>query len=391
MSQASGPAGRRYESLLVIIPAFNEEQSIERVVQGARECAGRLAESGLRLQVCVIDDGSADGTAAAARRAGADHVLVHRRNLGCGAAVRTGLLHGRNQGFGIAVKLDGDGQHDPADIPDLIRPILEDRADVVYGNRFPRITYRMPFVRRVGNALFRALMRWLTHWDVKDSQPGMFAVNDAYLKVSFIPGDYNYTQQVLLDAYLKGMRFEQTPIAFHRREAGESFISLQYPFKVLPQLPDADGPGQAAPDLPAGGGVLRHHRRGGVRRSRWPVVRRLYDQAGREHQPGAGTGHVRPEHRVLRTARGARRPADLLIRRPRTVAFRPQQKDAILPLSLRPGVRSVRDGTGVAVGGHEPAAVIGSRSSTWQSHSTSPAMGSSTTPADWPRPGPRES
>ena len=236
MTKASDPVERRYESLLVIIPAFNEEETIGRVVAGARQCAGRLTESGLRLQICVVDDGSADDTAAAARRAGADHVLVHRRNLGCGAAVRTGLLHGRNQGFGIAVKLDGDGQHDPADIPDLIRPILEDRADVVYGNRFPRITYRMPFVRRVGNALFRALMRWLTHWDVKDSQPGMFAVNDAYLKVSFIPGDYNYTQQVLLDAYLKGMRFEQTPIAFSRREAGSSFISLKYPFKVLPQI-----------------------------------------------------------------------------------------------------------------------------------------------------------
>lgn len=236
MSQPSDEAGRHSESLLVIIPAFNEEESIGGVVAGVRECAGRLAESGLRMQVCVVDDGSTDETAGAAREAGADHVLVHGRNLGCGAAVRSGLLYGRQQGSGIAVKLDGDGQHDPADIPELIRPILEDRADVVYGNRFPRITYRMPVVRRVGNALFRSLMRWLTHWDVKDSQPGMFAVNDAYLKVSFIPGDYNYTQQVLLDAYLKGMRFDQAPIAFHRRRAGESFVSLKYPFKVLPQI-----------------------------------------------------------------------------------------------------------------------------------------------------------
>ena len=224
------------ESLLVIIPAFNEAQSIGRVVAGARRCAGHLSAAGLRLRICVIDDGSSDGTAAAARQAGADHVLAHRRNLGCGAAVRTGLLHGRDGGFGIAVKLDADGQHDPADIPDLIRPIVEDRADVVYGNRFPRMTYRMPFVRRAGNTLFRALMRWLTHWDIKDSQPGMFAVNDAYLKVSFIPGDYNYTQQVLLDAYLKGMRFEQVPVAFHRRETGSSFVSLRYPFKTLPQI-----------------------------------------------------------------------------------------------------------------------------------------------------------
>ncbi len=220
----------------MIIPAFNEEQSIRRVVAGVRQCAAALSKSGVRTRICVIDDGSSDGTAAAARRAGADRVLTHKRNQGCGAAVRTGLLHGRDHGFDVAVKLDADGQHDPADVPGLIRPILEDRADVVYGNRFPRMSYRMPFVRRLGNTLFRKLMRWLTRWDIKDSQPGIFAVNAAYLKVCFIPGDYNYTQQVLLDAYLKGMRFEQAPVAFHRREAGESFVSLKYPLKTLPQI-----------------------------------------------------------------------------------------------------------------------------------------------------------
>lgn len=223
-------------AVLVIIPAHNEAKSIGQVVSGVRASARRLADADLDLRICVIDDGSTDDTAAAARRAGADHVLTHKQNLGCGAAVRSGLIHSREQGFNVTVKLDADGQHDPADIPALIRPILEDRADIVYGNRFPRITYRMPFLRRTGNALFTGLMRWLTHWDVKDSQPGMFAVNDVYLKVFFLPGDYNYTQQVLLDAYLKGMRFEQAPITFRRRKAGESFISLRYPFKVLPQI-----------------------------------------------------------------------------------------------------------------------------------------------------------
>ena len=236
MTQASGPPPDGRESVLVIIPALNEEASIGKVVRGIRACTRRLLDTGLDVRICVIDDGSADDTAAAARRAGADDVLAHKRNLGCGAAVRSGLLHGRKHGFDITVKLDADGQHDPADIPELIRPILDDRADVVYGNRFPRMTYRMPVVRRIGNTLFRALMRRLTHWDVKDSQPGMFAVNGAYLQVCFIPGDYNYTQQVLLDAYLKGMRFEQVPIAFGRRRTGESFISLRYPFKVLPQI-----------------------------------------------------------------------------------------------------------------------------------------------------------
>ena len=79
-------------------------------------------------------------------------------------------------------------------------------------------------------------MRFLTHWNVRDSQPGIFAVNASYLKVSFIPGDYNYAQQVLLDSYLNGMRFEQVPVAFHQRTSGSSFVSFAYPFKTLPQI-----------------------------------------------------------------------------------------------------------------------------------------------------------
>ena len=223
--------------LLAIVPAWNEEKSIAEVLGGLQACAGGLAGQGIGLSVCVIDDGSTDGTAEAARRAGADLILTHRSNRGLGAAVRSGLAHARDRGFDLAVKLDADGQHDPADIPALIAPILEDRADLVFGNRFPRMTYRMPLVRRWGNAVFRSLMRWLlSGWQIRDSQAGMFAANRAYLDRFFLPGDYNYTQQVLLDAWLKGMRFAQTPIAFHARTSGSSFISFKYPFKVLPQI-----------------------------------------------------------------------------------------------------------------------------------------------------------
>ncbi len=191
---------------------------------------------GFRLETCVIDDGSTDRTAEAARAAGGDDILAHKLNRGLGAAVRSGMIQARARGAAIVVKLDADGQHDPADIPDLIAPILAEEADVVYGDRFARITWSMPLIRRVGNKVFRALMRWLTSWDIRDSQPGMFAVNDSYLELCFIPGDYNYTQQILIDAYHKGMRFAQVPISFRARESGESFVSLRYPFKVLPQI-----------------------------------------------------------------------------------------------------------------------------------------------------------
>ena len=136
----------------------------------------------------------------------------------------------------IAVKFDADLQHNPNDIPAMIEPILNDRADIVYGNRFHKISYKMPFVRKIGNKIFTGLMRWLTGWPLHDSQPGILAVNLSYLEVFNLPGDYNYTQQILLDAYLKGLRFEHVSVQFQKRETGKSFISMKYPFKVFPQI-----------------------------------------------------------------------------------------------------------------------------------------------------------
>ncbi len=224
-------------SILVVVPAWNEERSLAEVLEGLRTCADPLARQGVRLSICVIDDGSTDGTAEVARRAGADQVLSHGSNRGLGAAVRSGLAHARDRGFDLVVKLDADGQHDPADIPELIAPILADEADLVFGDRFPRMAYRMPLARRWGNAVFRSLMRWLlSGWRIRDSQAGFFAANRAYLDRFFLPGDYNYTQQVLLDAYLRGLRFAQVPVAFNQRKSGDSFVSFKYPFKVLPQI-----------------------------------------------------------------------------------------------------------------------------------------------------------
>ena len=128
--QARGPVPPA-SSVMVLIPALNEAASIGEVVTAARQCTTALAQVGPGLEVCVIDDGSTDGTADAARATGADQVLTHARNMGVGATVRTGLNYARTRGFAIALKLDGDGQHDPTDIPELIRPILENRADVV--------------------------------------------------------------------------------------------------------------------------------------------------------------------------------------------------------------------------------------------------------------------
>jgi len=224
------------KKLIVIIPAYNEEERISTTVKAIFKIREKLSDRGIELWVYVIDDGSNDKTRQLAQEAGADRVLFHRVNIGLGAAVRTGLVAARSDNADIVVKFDADLQHDPDDIPMLIQPILEGEADIVYGNRFERMTYKMPIIRRIGNIIFTGLMRWLTKWPVRDSQPGIFAVNRAYLDVFHIPGDYNYTQQILLDAYHKGMRFTQVPVVFYKRTTGKSFVSIKYPLKVLPQI-----------------------------------------------------------------------------------------------------------------------------------------------------------
>jgi glycosyltransferase involved in cell wall biosynthesis len=222
--------------LVVVVPAYNEEDSIAGTVRALRAIDERLSKLGCELRIYVVDDGSTDRTRELAWEASADRVVHHRQNRGLGAAIRSGLTAARSDHADIVVKFDADLQHDPDDIPALVKPILDDEADLVYGNRFERISYRMPLIRRVGNTVFTRLMAWLTGWPIKDSQPGIFAAHRSYLERFYIPGAYNYTQQILLDAYHKGARFAHVPVAFRERNAGTSFVSLKYPFRVVPQI-----------------------------------------------------------------------------------------------------------------------------------------------------------
>jgi glycosyltransferase involved in cell wall biosynthesis len=236
LKPASAQTAANQRSLIVIIPAYNEAESIEATIKGVQGIRPQLETHGVKLITLVVNDGSADATEDLAVASGADLIATHKRNQGLGAAVRTGLVAAAKEGADIVVKFDADLQHDPADIVSIIQPVLADEADLVYGNRFDKISYRMPLVRRWGNVAFRELMRRLTRWPIQDSQPGIFACNKDYLAVFELPGNYNYTQQILLDAFLKNMRFTQVPVSFHQRRAGTSFVSLRYPYRVLRQI-----------------------------------------------------------------------------------------------------------------------------------------------------------
>ena len=224
------------KKLLIIVPAFNEEKTIGSTLNGLLSIKDEIIKIGYELIIHVINDGSTDDTKNIAEKFEKVLVITHKKNMGLGAAVRTGLLSADRIGADILVKYDADLQHEPNDIISLIKPIYEDEADIVYGNRFKKINYKMPIVRKIGNKVFTNLMKWLTGWPIMDSQPGIFAVNNVFIRNFYLPGDYNYTQQILLDAYHRHLRFSHVLVTFNKRDTGKSFVSLSYPFKVIPQI-----------------------------------------------------------------------------------------------------------------------------------------------------------
>src|SRR4051794_38565100 len=157
-------------SRLAILPAFNEEGSIGRVIREIR-----AADPG--FEILVIDDGSLDGTAAEAEQAGAGVVSLPY-NLGIGAAVQTGYQYARKNGFEIAVQIDGDGQHDPRDLHRMLAPLLRGEVDMAIRGRFGGGRhYRPPIGRRIGMRVRSAVVWLIVRRRMAAPAPGFRAGN----------------------------------------------------------------------------------------------------------------------------------------------------------------------------------------------------------------------
>ena len=162
--------------------------------------------------------------------------MIHKKNLGLANAVKSGLRKAIEIGADYVVKVDADLQHDLNEIDSLLIELNED-IDFVYGDRFNgNLNYRMELIRKFGNKFFSYLTKKLTGYKITDSQPGFIAMKIELAKKLKLLGNYNYTQQVLIEASLMGFRFKQVPITFNKRIHGKSFVSLKYPFKVFWQI-----------------------------------------------------------------------------------------------------------------------------------------------------------
>jgi glycosyltransferase involved in cell wall biosynthesis len=159
--------------LSVIIPAYNEEHSIAEVLGRTLRCCSFLSTQipGLDgFEVIVVNDGSQDGTRGVVEQFAGVTLVNHPRNRGYGAALKMGLA--ASQGDYLAF-LDADGTYPPECLPDLLNAALETGADMVVGSRMGGARSGMPFLRKVGNAIFAWLLSWLVSARITDTASGM--------------------------------------------------------------------------------------------------------------------------------------------------------------------------------------------------------------------------
>jgi glycosyltransferase involved in cell wall biosynthesis len=194
---------------LALIPAYNEEGKVGDVVRGV---------VALGHDCLVLDDGSQDRTAEVARAAGA-FVVSNRRNVGLGRTIRRAYGEALKTDAEVVVQLDADGQHDPAEIPKLLAPIASGQADMVLGWR-QTVHYKMPWLKKVGNRAFSAVLRSLTGQDIKDGQTGFRAMHREVLEKCLPINEFSYTQEMVIRAAKEGFVIRSVPIEVHPRYDG---------------------------------------------------------------------------------------------------------------------------------------------------------------------------
>jgi len=206
--------------LVVMIPAYNEEESIGKVIREIPREIDGIED----IEVVVINDGSTDNTEKVAIESGAHHVITHKRNLGLARAFKTGLDYALKLGADVIVNIDADGQYNAKEIPKLISPILKGEADIVIGDRQIDKLDHMPKAKKIGNKIATWVTAKLAGIDVRDAQSGFRAFSRKAAMMMNVLGDYTYVQETIIQAANKGLKIEWIPIKFRKREGKSRLI-----------------------------------------------------------------------------------------------------------------------------------------------------------------------
>ena len=215
---------------LIIIPAYNEGKCIKKVVDN-------LMEVNKNVDVLVVNDGSKDDTLIQAKKTKA-RVLDLPFNLGIGGAVQAGYIYANKNNYDIAIQLDGDGQHNPKYIEEMVKIIEESKAEMVIGSRFITKTgYNQTFARMLGIRVIRGIMKLFAGKKIFDPTSGYRAVNKRIIKKFSENYPYDYPEPDTNMRLLKEkVEIIEIPVEMNNRETGKSSItplkSVYYMIKV---------------------------------------------------------------------------------------------------------------------------------------------------------------
>jgi glycosyltransferase involved in cell wall biosynthesis len=213
------------------MPAYNEERLIGKAILKIP----RKLTNVDKVEVLVIDDGSTDKTVDNAIQAGVDKIVSHKTNMGVGAAFMTGIRNAISMNADIVVTVDGDGEANTDEIPELIDPIINKQFDVVIGQRFLKnIPSNYSKKNLIGNKIFTKIVSFVAGHKFSDTQSGYRAYSkDAISDISVVNA-FTYTQEVLLDLHFKGYKIGDVPISFTYRNDSKQTRSLtRYTLRAL--------------------------------------------------------------------------------------------------------------------------------------------------------------
>lgn len=200
------------KKLVVQIPCFNEERTLPGVISGIPRRIPGIAD----VEVLVIDDGSTDCTLEVAHACGADHVICNHVNRGLAASFQAGIERALDLGADIIVNTDGDHQYDSASIPDLVRPILEGRADIVIGDRNPAGNPGFSPIKRLLQRFGSSAVSALSGVAVSDAVSGFRAYSrEAALRINVMT-NFSYTIETLVHAGQAGLVIRSVPVLTNR-------------------------------------------------------------------------------------------------------------------------------------------------------------------------------
>ena len=220
--------------IAVIIPAYNEEKSISKVVEGINNL---YLGNNIVKQVIVINDCSEDNTKRVISSLNCT-TLNLPANLGIGGAVQTGLIYAFRNHFDLAVQIDGDGQHPAEELPKLLAAMFKESADIVIGSRFvEKKGFQSSVMRRLAISYFKNLINFLCHIRITDATSGfrLFNIKALALANIYYPDEYPEPESIIYFK-LNNLEIIETPVSMLERKEGKSsighFSSLYYLLKV---------------------------------------------------------------------------------------------------------------------------------------------------------------